>query len=272
MSSNQTVITNPDLERAMNDVAKSDDSRARESLYRAILASTLIVSGSVSGDSRAVNGGSVAGEQTRIALATIEHPPGNVILPAFTALDALISFAGSEIQWVALGARALFQSILPGNIAEVRVNPFQEGQQITRPGGMITRREFAALAQGLLPQAVISENVAQFGVAAKQVLIGKAQLEPPAEVLDRLAAYFKQFPDVQAGYVFQMGDQHANSTVFGLQFASMPAPQRMEPIMRGASAILRAMVPAGVFIDFMPVVPGPMLDAVRDCARAIFQK
>lgn len=272
MSSNQTAITNPGLERAMDVVAKADNSQTRESLYRAILASTLIVPGSVSGDSRTVDGGSVAGDNTRIALRTIEYPPGNVILPAFTALDALVSFAGSEIQWVALGAQALFQCILPGNIAEVRMNPFQEGQQIGRPGGLITRREFTALAQGLLPQAAISDNVAQMSVAAKQVVIGKPQNEPPAEVLDRLAAYFRQFPDVQAGYLFQMGGKQANSTVFGLQFASMPDPQRMEPIMRGAGAMLRAMLPTGVFIDLMPIVPGTLLDAVRNSARTIFQK
>lgn len=272
MSTNQAVIENPDLERAMGDVAKSNNSQTRESLYRAILASTLIVSGSISGDSREVPGGGVAGDNTRIALRTIEHPAGNVILPAFTALDALISFAGSEVQWVALGAQALFQSILPGNIAEVRLNPFQEGQQITRPGGIITRREFTALAQGLLPRSAISENVAQFSVAAKQVLVGKPEREPPAGVLDRLAAYFKQFHDVHAAYLFQMGDEHANSTVFGVQFTSMPEPQRLEPIMRTAGAILQAMLPPEGFIDFMPVVSGPMLDAVRNSGRAVFQK
>ncbi len=272
MSSNQTAIANPDLERAMDDVAKSDNAQTRESLYRAILDSTLIVAGSVSGDSREVGGGSVAGDNTRIALRTIEHPPGNAILPAFTALDALIAFAGSEVQWVALGARALFQSVLPGNIAEVRVNPFQQGQQITRPGGIVTRREFTALAQGLLPQAMISQNVAQLSVAAKQVMVGKPEREPPAEVLDRLSAYFKQFHDVQAGYLFQMGDQHANSTVFGVQFASMPEPQRLDPIMRTAGAILQAMLPPDAFIDFMPVVPGAMLEAVRNSGRAVFQK
>jgi SseB protein N-terminal domain/SseB protein C-terminal domain len=272
MSSSQAVIANPDLERAMDHVAKSDNAQTRESLYRAMLASTLIVSGRVSGDSREVDGGSVAGDNTRIALGTVESPAGNVILPAFTALDALVSFAGSEVQWVALGARALFQAILPGNIAEVRVNPFQKGQQITRPGGVITRREFTALAQGLLQQALISDNVAQLSVAAKQVLIGKPEREPPSEVLDRLTAFFKQFQDVQAGYLFQMGDQHANSTIFGVQFASMPEAQRLEPILRTAGAILQAMIPPDAFVDFMPVVPGAMLDAVRNSGRAIFQK
>lgn len=272
MSSSQTVIANPELDRAMDQVAKSDTAETRESLYRAVLASTLIVAGSVSGDSRHVEGGSVAGDNTRIALRTIEYPPGNVILPAFTALDALIAFAGEEVQWVALGAQALFQSILPGNIAEVRVNPFQEGQQIARPGGIITRREFSALAQGLLPRKAVSDNVAQLSVAAKQLLVGKPQRELPAEVLDRLAAFFKQFHDVQAGYLFQMGEPHANSTVFGVQFTSMPGPQRLEPIMRTAGAILQAMLPPEAFIDFMPVVPGAMLDAVRNSGRAVFQK
>lgn len=272
MSSNQTAIENPELERAINDVAKSDNAETRGALYRAILASRLIVAGSVSGDSRETDGGSVARDNTRIALRTIEHPAGNVILPAFTTVNALIDFAGSKVQWVALGAQVLFQSISRGNIGEVRVNPFGEGQQITRPGGVITRREFTALAQGLLPHGVISQNVAKLSVAAKQVLLGKPTREMPAEVLERLAAYFKQFHDVQAGYLFQMGDQHASSTVFGVQFTSMPAPQRLDPIMHTAGAILQAMLPRDAFIDFMPVIAGPTLDAVRKSGRTIFQK
>ncbi len=132
MPSEQGAIENPDLERAMNEVAKNDTPQARESLYRAILASTLIVAGGVSGGSSFVDGTGVASAGTSINFRTLEHPPGNVILPAFTNLDALISFAGSEIEWAGLSAQALFQSILPGNIAEVRLNPFRPDQQARR--------------------------------------------------------------------------------------------------------------------------------------------
>ncbi|MGH9738052.1 MAG: SseB family protein [Candidatus Acidiferrales bacterium] len=191
----QTEISNPELEQAMNEVAKNDNPEARELLYNAILASTLIIFGSLSSQ-----------DNTQIAFRTIEHPPGHVILPAFTCVDPLISFAESEVQWVALGAQALFQSILPGNIAEVRVNPFRADQKIARPGGIISRMEFSALAQGLLPQAAISDNVKQLEVAQNQVVIGKPRHELPAEIVARLVMYFRQISRVAARFSISDGE------------------------------------------------------------------
>ncbi len=69
-----------------------------------------------------------------------------------------------------------------------------------------------------------------------------------------------------------MGDPHASSITFGVQFASMPDGQRLEAIMRTAGAILRAMLPPDAFIDFVPLVSGPFLDAVVKSGRPIFQK
>jgi hypothetical protein len=180
---------NPTLERAMQEMAKKDNAKTRESLYKAILASKFILQGTVSGGTEVRDGKRIADSSTRVAFKTIEHPPGNVVLPVFTSVEALTSWAGSEVQWIALGAQELFQSIAPGKIAEVRVNPFRPDQTIRGPGGVITRIEFLALAQGLLPAASISKNTAQLKVAAGQkVLIAKPANMPPAELheADRL--------------------------------------------------------------------------------------
>ena len=140
---------NPALERAMHAMAKNDNPKTRKSLYKTIRASTFIVPGNVAGGTEVRKGEWIADSNTRVAFKTIEHPPGNIVLPVFTDVEALTSWAGSEVQWIALRAQELFQSIASGNIAEVRVNPFRPEQTISRPGGIITRSEFIALAQGL---------------------------------------------------------------------------------------------------------------------------
>jgi hypothetical protein len=264
---------NSALERAMHEVARNDDAKTREWLYKTVLASTLIVQGNLSGGTEGRKGNWIADGSTRVAFKTVEHPPGNIVLPVFTGVEALNSWAGSEAQWIGLRAQELFQSIAPLNIAEVRLNPFRVGQEISRPGGIITRNEFIALAQGLLPEAVISTNTAKFKVAAGQkLLVGKPAKLPPAELLRKLTDYFQQIPELRGAYLFQMANQNVTSGVVGLYFAAEPNAQRMDHIMQGVGDVTRGEIPAGVSIDFMPLKTGPFLDSVQKCGMALLQK
>ncbi len=257
----------------MHEVAKNDNAKTRESLYKTVLASTFIVPGSVSGGTEVRNGKWIADSNTRVAFKTIEHPPGNIVLPVFTDVEALTSWAGSEVQWIALRAQELFQSIAPGNIAEVRVNPFRPEQTINRPGGIITRNEFKALAQGLLPESMISSNTAQLKVAAGQkFFVGVPAKEPPTELLNKLTDYFQQIPELRGAYLFQITNQNVTSSVIGLHFAPEPNVRRMEQIMQGIGDVARGAIPAGESIDFMPLKSGPFLDSVQKSGKALLKR
>jgi hypothetical protein len=264
---------NPALERAMHEVAKSDNTKTRESLYKAILASKFILQGNVSGGTEVQDGTRVADENTRVAFKTIEHPPGNIVLPVFTSIEALTSWAGSEVQWIAMGAQELFQSIASDKIAELRVNPFRSEQTVSRPGGVITRNEFLALTQGLLPEASLSSNTSQLKVAAGQkVLIGKPANMPPAKLIIKLTDYFQQIPELRGAYLFQLVNQNVTNRVIGLYFVPEPDPQRMQHLMREIGDVVRGQIPAEEFIDFMPLKTGPLLDGVQKSGLALLKK
>jgi hypothetical protein len=263
---------NPALERAMQEVAKNDNPRTRQSLYKMILTSTFIVQGNVSGGTEVSKGNWIADGSTRVAFVTIEHPRGNIVLPAFTDVKALTSWVGSETQWVALRAQELFQSIVPGNIAEVRVNPFRPEQAISRAGGIITRNEFVALAQGLIPESTISNNTAQLKVAAGQkLLIGKPAKQLPAELLEKLTDLLQQIPDLRGAYLFQIANQNVTSSVIGLHFAAEPDAQHMEHIMQGVGDMIRREISEGVSIDFVPLKAGRLLDSVQKCGVSLLK-
>src|SRR5882762_431981 len=70
---------NPALERAMQEMAKNDNAKTRESLYKAILAGKFILQGTVSGGTEARDGKRIADGSMRVAFKTIEHPPGNIV-------------------------------------------------------------------------------------------------------------------------------------------------------------------------------------------------
>lgn len=263
---------NPALERAMHELARNDNAKTRKALYEAILASTFILQGNVSGGREVHGGKRIADSNTRVAFRTVEHPPGTIVLPVFTSVEALVSWVGSGVPWVALPAQELFQSIAPGDIKEVRVNPFQPGQPISRPGGAITRNEFMALAQGLLPTANAS-NVAEMKVAAGQkLLIGRPAQEPSTEVLKRLTDYFRSVPEVQAAYLFQMTNQSVSSSAVGLHFDTAPNAQLMQRIVAGIGQIIRGTIPQDASIDFLPLTPGPFLDSVQKCGKTLIKK
>lgn len=263
---------NTALERAMHELARHDNEKTRKALYEAILASTFILQGDVSGGREVRQGKWIADSNTRVAFRTVEHPPGTIVLPTFTSVEALASWAGPGVPWVALPARQLFQSIAPGDIKEVRVNPFQPGQTISRPGGIITRNEFTALAQGLLPMANVS-NIAQMKVAAGQkLLIGRPTQEPPAEVLLRLTNYFQNVQELRGAYLFQMTNQTVNSSVVGLHFDAAPNAELMQQIVGGIGQMIQGAIPEDASIDFMPLTPGPFLDSVQKCGKTLIKK
>ena len=267
----QYAPSNPALESAMSDVAKNDNPKTRESLYKTLLASTLIMPGDLSGGAVSPDGTVAADPNTRIEFRTIEHPPGNVVLPVFTDIEALSSFAGSDAQWLGLRSQELFRSILSTSIAELRLNPFRTDQKITRPGGVITRHEFTALAQGLLPGPRTS-NVARMEVAPGQKLTIDAPIkEPPAQLLAQLSSHLKQIAALRAAYLFQMTNGDVSSTVIGLDFHAEPRQTEMEQIILGIGHIVGGHVSQGMSVDLMPLQPGALLENVRKCGKALVQ-
>jgi hypothetical protein len=263
---------NPKLERAMHELALSDNAETRATLYKAILASTFILQGTVTGGELR-DGKTTADGNTRVEFRTVEHPPGNVVLPVFTNLEALSAWAVHGRQWIGMGAQAVFQSIAAGNIAEVRVNPFRPGQAISRPGGAITRNEFLALAQGLLPEAQISDNTTQMKVAAGQrLLIGTPANMPPTAFLKKVTDHFQAMADVRGAYLFQMAQGNMTSRVIGLHFNARPDEQRMQEIMRGVGDVIRGGLPTGETIDFLPLEKGPLLVGVQTNGVTLFRK
>jgi hypothetical protein len=127
-----------------------------------------------------------------------------------------------------------------------------------------------ALAQGLLPESMVSSNTAQLKVAAGQkLLIGAPAREPPPEFLKRLTDYLQQIPELRCAYLFQMTNQNVTSSVIGLHFVAEPNVQRMEQIMQGIGDVTTGAIPTGVSIDFMPLKTGPLLDSVQKCGKAL---
>jgi len=265
----QDVPDNANLEHAMRELAQSDNARTRESLYKALLASTLIFHGNASGGTKLRDNTRIADGSTHVSFKTIEHPPGTILLPVFTAVEALTSWTDSETAWVALPAQTLFKSIASSNIKEVRVNPFRPGQKISWPGGILTRGEFTALAQGLLPE-YMNTNTAQINLASGQkLLVGPPATALPDEVMEALAGYFRQFPELQGGYLFEMVNEGVASSVIGLQLNTGANEQTMDMIMRNIGAVLERHLPPGVFIDFMELDSEQFLNTVQKCGKAL---
>ena len=94
-------------------------------------------------------------QEDTAASFSLEHDSaGQLVAVAFTDEEALRNW-NKSIPWIALQGTAFFQAVLGTQAEEIVINPFEPedpASKMIRPGGRVTRWEFEALAQGLIPQ------------------------------------------------------------------------------------------------------------------------
>jgi hypothetical protein len=268
-----TSPTNPHLEKAAHAVALADNEKTRRALYDSLLKSTLIIPGSVVGGTENTPGEHIAGENTQIRFRTVEHPLGNIVLPVFTDIAALKDWHQREVPWVAMAAPALFEAVAKTTIDEIRINPFRPEQEIKRPGGVVTRVEFQALAQGMMPEKSGPGNVMGMRIEKGQkVLLGLPAQAPPPELLAELGALFEVTQELQAAYLFQMAHGNNSSTVIGLHFVNEPNDARMRELMGGFAAVIRKHLKRDQHLDFMSLQDPKFREGIERSGKPIFKR
>ena len=145
------------LVAALRTVAERDDAVSREAMYTALLDSSLFLPAEPGDDTR--------GAHRRAA--PVHHPAGRRRLLEAAGLhrsDAAGAWRSEGVQFVERAAREVFAFAVGSPTSGILLN-------VAGPaGGELTRREFAALAEGVLP-------------AAEPDDVEELELAPGAEVL-----------------------------------------------------------------------------------------
>jgi hypothetical protein len=237
--------------QAMEAVARLDSLENRQALYRAMLQAWFLVPTNQKPTSGA--GKHALESDTRVSIPIHRDARGKNIVPAFTDEQALAHWSGAS-PWFALQGLIFFQSVIGTEADEIAVNPFRPGEEIIRPFGRITRAEFQALAEGLIPEPRSQGKTMQMtAMKPQRVLVGMPVEMPRKEVFDALTSAAKSQTAIRALYFCQIkfaeGGPHR---AVAIDFLAGTSPEAADAGAHALGSAIQPLLPSGELFDFFP--------------------
>jgi len=261
-------VPNATLLRAMDDVSMHASEENWGRLYNELLVCKFIVPvQKVSPEAAA--GMELGAGQMPVAILQARDKSGKLATLVFTDVDALRDW-NADIAYVEMPARDLFQAIKDTEISAVIINLHRPDQQKLRMGGRITRFEFLALAEGMIPGRPDSSGLASMSVPeGMNVYVMAPEKEPSDQVLQSASAAAREISEVRQLYLFQMtvpgGEAH---NVLGIELLGEPRPPRVEEIMRTIAHSVNSLLQKNEYLDLL-VLTGPLIVAVQERGRPL---
>jgi hypothetical protein len=261
-------VPNATLLRAMDDVSMHASEENWGRLYNELLVCKFIVPvQKVPPDAAA--GMELGAGQMPVAILQARDKSGKLATLVFTDVDALRDW-NADIAYVEMPARDLFQAIKDTEISAVIINLHRPDQQKLRMGGRITRFEFLALAEGMIPGRPDSSGLASMSVPeGMNVYVMAPEKEPSDQVLQSASAAAREISEVRQLYLFQMtvpgGEAH---NVLGIELLGEPRPPRVEEIMRTIAHSVNSLLQKNEYLDLL-VLTGPLIVAVQERGRPL---
>jgi hypothetical protein len=174
-----------------------------------------------------------------------------LVAVAFTDEEALRNW-NKTIPYIALQGTAFFQAVLSTEAEEIVINPFEPedpASKMIRPGGRVTRWEFAALAAGNAPQSAADADEPE----SQSVLVSMPKHMPTAEMLDKLCDAAKNSSEVSGMYFAQVSypDGEPHWTV-AVDFVPAATDQQMRQAIAALAKEARLVFPRTLTIDLLP--------------------
>jgi hypothetical protein len=262
--------TNPDLVRAMHEIASNDNPDNRKRFYDALLASMLWVP--VPEIPRELGAGlQTTKAPVELQILGITDRNGTRLTPAFTDSEALRNW-DPNTPHLAIKAKELFRVVMESDVQGIVINLFDPVRKMNRPGGGVTRVELELLSKGLIPTHIDPRGV-QFQLKANEkVFLGRPAHPPSAAIEELLRGTAASFPSIAELYVFQMATQAGSShTVVGINLSHDVARDQQDEIAKSMSMSVQPEIKPGQPLDFM-FLRGSTLDQVRGAGTLIFRK
>ena len=262
---------NSPLPAAMLAVAHHDSPENRRVLYESMFKTWFLAP---TKDAPADKPGFHDIQEDTAASFSLEHDSaGQLVAVAFTDEEALRNW-NKSIPWIALQGTAFFQAVLSTQAEEIVINPFEPedpASKMIRPGGRVTRWEFEALAQGLIPQEQPEDPDAETQPAQPQsVLVSMPKRMPSAEMFNALAGAAKAFPEVVAMYFAQVTyPQGRSHWTVAVEFAPGVSNQHTAPAMSALTKEARHVFPKDAMTDCFPA-SAPLGQSIANSGKKFY--
>jgi hypothetical protein len=263
-------VNNPDLVRAMHELALSDNPENRRHLYDALLASMLWVP--VPELPRGLEPGhQTTNKPVQLQITGTTDRNGVRLAPAFTDSEALRNW-DPNTPHLAIKAKELFRFVMGTDIQGIVINPFDPIRKMIRPGGRVTRAEIDLLSKGIVPSR-IGPRVVQYQMKADQkVFIGIPAVRPSSTVEGLLSSVAAATPDILELYLFQMATPDGGSnSVIGIQTARVVSRQLEDELAAKLGEAVRPGLERGQSLDFL-ALHGEFGERIRARGLLIFRR
>ncbi len=255
--------TNPQLIRAMDQVARNDNTQTRSIPHERLLEAVLLLP--VAERPNQVEGWQTAQQETPIQLI-VTQDKGETVMLAFTDTAGLLRWRPAGCAFVGMPAADVFPLAIASRFASIVVN-------VAGPtGGRITRREFQFLAKGVLPGK--AESAMMAGQVQQQTVayLGAPSLPPRKALIDAVATGLDGHQPIKAAYLFQFkigqGEPHL---MLGLVPGGVLTKEQAEFVVRDLMERLNPVLGDGEYLECM-VLDASWLKDVQRFVRPVFQR
>jgi len=258
---------NAALLRAIQNVASADSPQNRDKLYRLLLDCVLFIP--VREIPEGLRKGAGSGGPCDIALQQLRDKQQKPVTPAFTDEQALRNW-DPNTPFLGIRAREYFRMVRGTEVSAILINPFDPIRKMLRPGGRISRFEFEALAEGMLPGRFDPRGVLHMTLAEGKT----AHLSPPAKslpgnVLEAMVTAARSTGEIRELYHFDMasesGDAHA---VIGIDLDRPLETAGLERVLKRLADAVHPLLAGRTYLDFM-VLHDPFGDRIRSVGRKL---
>jgi hypothetical protein len=250
----------PALLSAIRAVSERDDADSRRALYSSLLGSTLLMPTEPGTDAAAGTGG----------LRLFTTPPdedGSWKLLVFSDAEAASAWRSDGVEFVPVSASEVFAVAVRSATSAILLN-------VAGPaGGELTRREFAALAEGTLPAAGGDDDVEELELGAGAEVVVTAPAKPPGEAfLDVLLMAVAECAPVRAAWLadvaFEAGELHP---AVGVALRTGTDEDELRGVFDHVMMRVQPLLGHGRYLDFIVVddVWGPLF---ADVGPPIFER
>ena len=254
-------MRSPDqLVAALRAVAERDDATSREAVYTSLLDSSLFLPAEPGDDTEARTDG----------LHLFTTPPdadGSWKLLAFTDPDAAGAWRSEGVLLVERAAREVFAFAVGSPTSGILLN-------VAGPaGGELTRREFAALAEGVLP-AADPDDVEELELApGAEVLVAPLQTPPGEAFLGVLTMALGESGLVRTAWLadvaFEAGELHP---AVGVDLEDGTDEPSQRGIFEHVMSRIQPLLGHGRYLDFIVVDPDVWAPLFSSAGAPIYER
>jgi hypothetical protein len=263
-------VGNSQLVQAMHDVALADTAENRKKLYNLLLTATIFIPTPEIPSDLKSNAANPAGGTTKVDIIGLTGKKNQSITPIFTDMEALRNW-DPNIPALTMPARAFFQMIGTLSFDEVIINPFDPIRKMLRPGGVLMRFEFAALAQGFIPGRpdASGPGIPMTFPKGQDVAIGAASEQLRDEVLDLVLISAKTVPIIEELYFFYMViGNNGGRNVIGVDLSQKVDQEMRQKITRTLAMRAQPLLQKGEYLDFL-IMDSPLADTIRQRGKRL---